>query len=110
MDVLEYRRIWKEMHELGLTKEGSTRQQSCFTGLMNAAAATGWTNKSFVIVVLCCVSLDHAVEGDAGIQNCMNTCEYTILLQSFHILDTVKVCTCISSPPKRYTTHTPHTP
>jgi len=34
-------RIWKEMHELGLTKEGSTRQQSCFTGLMNAAAATG---------------------------------------------------------------------
>jgi hypothetical protein len=76
MDVLEYRRIWKEMHELGLTKEGSTRQQSCFTGLMNAAAATGWTNKSFVIVVLCCVSLDHAVEGDAGIQNCMNTQSY----------------------------------
>ena len=34
-------RIWDEMHDLGLTKEGSPRQQSCFTGLMNAAAATG---------------------------------------------------------------------
>lgn len=75
MHVLEYRRIWKEMHELGLTKEGSTRQQSCFTGLMNAAAATGWTNKS----VLCCVSLDHAVEGDAGIQNCLNAQSLSIL-------------------------------
>ena len=38
-------RIWDEMHDLGLTKEGSPRQQSCFTGLMNAAAATGWVEK-----------------------------------------------------------------
>ena len=33
------------MHDLGLTKEGSPRQQSCFTGLMNAAAATGQGGK-----------------------------------------------------------------
>ena len=38
-------RIWEEVNELGLTKEGSTRQQSCFTGLMNAAAATGLVDR-----------------------------------------------------------------
>jgi len=40
-DYSEAKRIWDEMHDLGLTREGSPRQQSCFTGLMNAAAATG---------------------------------------------------------------------
>lgn len=71
-------RLWEEMHELGLAKEGSPRQQSCFTGLMNAAASTGlvkrFRHEHFPLIQWCSHACNHLEETCACVCACFFGC------------------------------------